>query len=73
MGVLAENTVQLDLALVSNELARVLRVRWHRSLRAELDEIIRRCAALRRATRNADTRRVISQIERTARTARERA
>jgi tetratricopeptide (TPR) repeat protein len=72
VGVFAENAVQLNLALVSNELTRVLQVGWHRGMQAELDDIIRRCAAMHRATRNADTRRVIGQIERTARMARER-
>jgi hypothetical protein len=73
VGIFAENAVQLDLALVSNDLTRVLQAGWHRGVRAELDEIIRRCSALHRATRNADMRRVIGQIEQTARTARERA
>jgi tetratricopeptide (TPR) repeat protein len=73
VGVLAENAVQLDLALVSRELARVLHAGWHRGARAELDEIIRRCAALRRATREADTRQVIGEIEQAAWMAREQA
>jgi tetratricopeptide (TPR) repeat protein len=72
VGVLAENAVQLDVVLVSKELTRVLQAGWHRGRRAELDEVIRRCAALRRATLEADTRRIIGRVEQAARAARER-
>lgn len=71
MRVLAENAVQLDLALMSRKLTRVLRAGSHPGMRAELDEVIRRCTAQRRATREADTRRMIARIEQAARTARE--
>jgi hypothetical protein len=71
VGVLAENAVRLELALVSKELTRVLQAGRHYGMRAEVDEIIRRCAALRRATLEADTRRNIGQVEQSARSARE--
>ncbi|GLY85393.1 tetratricopeptide repeat protein [Actinoallomurus iriomotensis] len=72
VGVLAVNAVQLDVVLVSNELTRVLRAGWHAGIGIELDRVIQRCAALRRTTRDADTTRIIHQIEQTARTARGR-
>jgi hypothetical protein len=72
VGSLAENVVQLDLGLVSKELTRVLEAGRHRGMRAELDDVIRRCAGLRRAAVEADTRQTIGQVEQAARRARER-
>jgi tetratricopeptide (TPR) repeat protein len=72
VSVLAENAVRLGLVLVSKDLTKVLQAGWHRGMRAELDEIIARCADLNRATREADTKRMIGRIGQAARTARER-
>lgn len=72
LDVLAENAVQLELALVVAELTRVVKAGRHRGMRAELDGLIRRCADLRAQTRKADTLLAISQIEGQARMMRER-